>query len=178
MSVAEALAEAQRRGLVVREGEPVRAKLGGVAPPSLKAGGGKPALVGASFTQAPVPTWTIPLHVTAGDNNRGKAKIGRAAHERRVVSRCLGGATLKYLAAFADLAARGQTVTVTLTRLGGRALDDDNAVAAMKFVRDVVALMMGFDDSPRSPLRFVVAQQPGGACGVRVELRCLTAEGV
>jgi hypothetical protein len=129
----------------------------------------KVELVEPSFCVAPL-AWVIPLHVTPGDNNRGKSKIGRAGHERRVVSRHLGGKTLAYLAAFARLAADGQAVTVRLTRLGGRGCDSDNAVAAMKYVRDTVALMMGFEDGPNSPLRFVVGQEPGGPCGVRVEL--------
>lgn len=128
----------------------------------------KPALVEASFTFPAL--WVVPLHVTAGDNNRGKGKIGRAGHERRAVSRALGGATLRHLAVFALLASQGETVTVTLTRLGGGTLDDDNCVAAMKYCRDSVAMMLGFDDNARSPLRFVVAQEPGGACGVRIQL--------
>ena len=149
------------------------AKAKGLIPPAPnepKGRAAKPELVEASFTQGCRPAWVIPLHVTAGDNNRGKAKIGRAAHERRVVSRHLGGATLAFLGAFAGLAAKGQIVTVTLTRLGGRELDDDNAVAAMKYVRDTVALVMGFSDDAGGPLRWEYGQEPGGPCGVRVEL--------
>jgi hypothetical protein len=132
----------------------------------------KPELVAAAFSEP--ATWVIPLHVTAGDNTRGsKAKIGRAGHERRVVSRALGGARLTVLARFALVASVGGKVRVTLTRLGGRVLDDDNAVASMKYVRDCVALMMGFSDDTNSPLRFVVCQEPHDKVGVRVELSCV-----
>lgn len=132
---------------------------------------GRVKLVGASFTNGSAPRWEIPLRVTAGDNARGqKARIGRAGHERRVVSRHLGGATLYALAAFAWLASRGKVVTVRLTRLGPVELDGDNAVASLKYTRDCVALMMGFSDDPRSPLRFVVSQERCDEFGVRIEL--------
>jgi hypothetical protein len=174
MSVGEALEVARQRGLIVREGRPIGEALAASAP----AAGNrpkreKPALVEASFTALPTPCWTVPLHVTAGDNQRGsKAKIGRAGYERRVVSRCLGGATLKYLAPFADLASRGEPVTVTLTRLGGTGLDPfDGLPASLKWVADTVALMLGFDDSAKSPVKFAPPkQEPGGAHGVRIQL--------
>lgn len=156
----EWLTAARERGLVVREGKP------SLVPGKAKRA--KPELVAAAFD--PFPRWTIPLHVTAGDNNRGKAKIGRAGYERRVVSRHLGGATLVHLAPFATKASMGIPIDVTLTRLGGRALDDDNLHAAMKYVRDTCALMMGFDDNASSPLRWEYGQEPGGAVGVRVTI--------
>ena len=131
---------------------------------------GKVPLVEASFVALPHPTWVIPLHVTPGDNNRGKAKIGRAAHERRVISRHLGGTTLYHLAPFAALAAKGEVVTITLTRLG-RLLDPtDNLPSSFKWVIDTIAMMLGQDDGPTSPLRFVATQEKCERFGVRVEL--------
>lgn len=38
---------------------------------------------------------------------------------------------------------------VTLTRIGPRAMDSDNAVGALKHVRDAVAKWLGVDDGPR-----------------------------
>lgn len=156
-----AIVQARAKGLIVE-----------TSPRKGEAAPAKPELVAASFhATAASCVWVVPLRVAAGDNQRGgRAKIGRAGHERRVVSRCLGGATLKFLAGYAECAARGERVRVTLTRLGGRALDDDNAVAAMKFVRDAVATMLGFDDGPASPLVFATGQEPGGPFGVRIEL--------
>ncbi len=160
-----AIQEALRRGLVAgaKAGVPVKA--------DDKAA--KPVLVPAVF--APPATWTVPLHVKSGDNaHEFRAKIGRAGHERRVVARCLGGATLRHLVPFAEAAAEGRAVTVALTRLGGGEMDTDGLAGAMKYVRDTVALVLGFDDNARSPLRWEYGQQPGGACGVRITLEELT----
>lgn len=65
-------------------------------------------------------------------------------------------------------------VVVTLVRCSPRLLDDDNAVGAMKAVRDEVAAWLGVDDrDPR--VRFVVEQEkvPRLRAGtvVRVEAR-------
>ena len=163
------LADAERDGRLLTD----RIANGEGLAPVGKAKRKKPALVAASFEMTDLgPVWVLPLHVTAGDNARGsKAKIGRAGHERRVVSRCLGGATLCHLAPFAFLASRGERVTVRMTVLGGQEQDDDNAIAACKYIRDAVCLMLGFGDGRNSPLAFVVDSEPGGACGVRIELR-------
>ena len=58
---------------------------------------------------------------------------------------------------------------VTFVRIAPRRLDDDNAVAAMKGVRDEVARWLGVDDGDAS-VRFVV-EQNRGPYAVRVEVR-------
>lgn len=162
------IAQAFERGLIA--GAPAR------APAAPKGKREKPVLLPSAFV--PPNVWLVPLHVVAGDNARGmRAKIGRAGHERRVTSRVLGGAALKYLAVFADLAARGEPVRITLTRLGGRGLDPmDGLPASLKYVADTVALMMGFDDGATSPLKFVTQQEPGGPVGVRVTIEAAERE--
>jgi len=165
----EWLVTARAKGLIVREGpRPVPAEPA-AAP---RAGRDRPELVEADFTLTDAgPVWVVPLHVVAGDNTRGiRGKIGRAGHERRAVSRALGGKTLLHLAPLAHAAALGMPVTVTLTKLGGQALDTDNLSAAMKYVRDAVACKLGFDDGPKSPLRWRYGQEPGGPHGVRIAL--------
>ena len=58
---------------------------------------------------------------------------------------------------------------VTMTRLSPRKLDDDNAVGAMKHVRDAIAAYYRVDDGdPRWTWR--VAQEKSKAVGVRIEI--------
>jgi hypothetical protein len=56
---------------------------------------------------------------------------------------------------------------VRLARVAPRRLDDDNAVAAMKGVRDEVASWLRVDDGD-SRVRFVVAQERAATYGVRI----------
>lgn len=52
-------------------------------------------------------------------------------------------------------------LTVTITRIGPRLLDDDNLAAACKYTRDQIAALVGVDDG--SPLlTWVYAQVSGG----------------
>lgn len=78
---------------------------------------GKTKLVTASFN--PPACWLIPLHVVAGDNQRGKAKIARAGHERRTVCRVFARYH-RELAPFADVAQAGALVRCKLTRFDGQ----------------------------------------------------------
>lgn len=64
-------------------------------------------------------------------------------------------------------------LAVTLTRLGGRRLDDDNLAGAFKALRDAIADWLGLDDGdPRLAWRY--GQEPGGPAGVRVRVEELT----
>ena len=64
-------------------------------------------------------------------------------------------------------------VVVTLTRVGGRRLDDDNLRGALKYVRDALAEWLGVDDrDPRVAWRYdqlAVMDAEGVGVGVRVE---------
>ena len=64
-------------------------------------------------------------------------------------------------------------LVVTITRVAPRRLDDDNAVAAAKGVRDSVAAWVAVDDRRDDLVRYVVRQERG-APAVRVEVRTVT----
>lgn len=60
-------------------------------------------------------------------------------------------------------------VTVTLTRVGPRALDGDNLQGAMKGVRDGVADALGLDDGSED-VQWLYIQERGGKHEVRVKV--------
>ena len=64
-------------------------------------------------------------------------------------------------------------LAVTLTRLGGRTLDDDNLRSAFKGLRDEVARWIGLDDGDER-LTWRYGQEQGNAAGVRIELEVRT----
>jgi hypothetical protein len=53
-------------------------------------------------------------------------------------------------------------------RFGPRTLDDDNATASMKAVRDEVASWLRVNDGDRSRVRFVVVQEGAPFYGVGI----------
>jgi len=60
-------------------------------------------------------------------------------------------------------------VVVTITRLAPRKLDDDNAIAGCKSVRDAIAECLGVDDAdPRVTWRY--AQEKSKTYAVRIEI--------
>lgn len=118
----------------------------------------------------PPAAWTISLQVYAGDNARGlKKRIGRSGSERKAVCHALA-AHLRALCPFTEALASGKAVRVSLTRLGGRALDPhDNLPSSFKYVLDSLCLFLGIDD--RNPaLHVKYDQKPGGAVGIVVTL--------
>ena len=133
-------------------------------------GSRKQALVAAAFE--PPGTWTIPLHVTAGDNSRGFARrIGRAGKERTAVGHALAR-HLAWVAPFAWLIHhKGERVRCRLTRLG-RTMDDDNVQASLKYVRDTVALFLGVDDGARV-IVWEYCQEQSALAGVRIQLEAI-----
>jgi hypothetical protein len=66
-------------------------------------------------------------------------------------------------------------VLVTITRLGPRALDDDNLSSSAKALRDGIAARLGVDDGRTDLIRFRYAQEKSKAYGVRVTLEPLIA---
>jgi hypothetical protein len=70
---------------------------------------------------------------------------------------------------------KGERWTVTFTREGMRALDDDNLAAAFKRVRDHVAAWLGTGDAPDAPVAWRYAQRRTKtyAVEVRVETNSL-----
>lgn len=65
---------------------------------------------------------------------------------------------------------------VTLTRIGPRAMDDDNIQGACKAIRDQVAVELGYDDSPRSPIAWRYAPQRRGEYGVEVQIESVAEQ--
>lgn len=88
----------------------------------------------------------VPKGSGANQREHWAAKAARVKHERAMARLVLSSRTPPAL-----------PVVVTLTRCAPRLLDDDNAVGAMKAVRDEVAAWLGVDDrDPR--VRFIVEQ--------------------
>jgi hypothetical protein len=127
----------------------------------------KAELVEAGFL-AP-GTWVLPV-VTASESNLRdwKGRSRRTTAARAAVSKLLGR-TLRKLAPFAEHYHQGGTLTVRLTRLGGRAVDRGNLSICLKAAEDAVCLFLGADDGD---LRWDVTyhQETGGAVGVRLVL--------
>lgn len=117
---------------------------------------------------APAYRWSVtlvvPLRVVSAANAREHwaVRSRRVEAERLTVRGAFSAANLTHPPYFVRAA-------VTLTRLGGRRWDDDNNVSGLKGVRDEVAAWLRVDDGdPR--VAFGYAQEPGGPCGVRIEL--------
>ena len=116
-------------------------------------------------------TWTLPIHLAPTTNNGAMKKwlIGVASKHRKAVAKGLS-AQLAKLARFRQLIDEGRLLRCTLTRLGGRGMDDDNLQGTAKWCRDTVALFLGQDDGPAGSILWNYAQEPGGAYGVRIKL--------
>ncbi len=105
---------------------------------------------------------TINRLVTKPESN---SRVGwRADHARRKAQHRAVG-----LAIF-GIDEMGTPRAVTLTRLAPRECDDDNAVGAMKAVRDAVARAFGVDDGPRGPITWSYAQRKRRVPGVEIVL--------
>lgn len=173
-SIEKAIEKARREGRIISETKPVN--LPGPTPtPERSAKKVKRELLPAAFVQP--ATWLVPVYCYAGDNARGfKKQIGRAGHERRPVYHTLAR-QLRALAPFADAAQAGRTVRITLTRIGGNKMDAANVVAALKYVQDAVADLLGVDDG-KECLDWEYGQAPGRRKhGVRIQLELTDVQG-
>lgn len=122
------------------------------------------------------PRWTpartieTPIVVVSEANARDHhhAKAGRIRRQQQATLAALAGLPLRPLL-LAHLRLR-----VTLTRLGAKALDDDNLSGAFKAVRDAVAHHLGVDDGPRGPITWAYAQEAHRrhrlTPGIRIEI--------
>ena len=96
----------------------------------------------------------FPLVTKSEPNERGHwgKRHGRSANQRDVLS-------WELLAVQAAMRLLGLPVTVKLTRINGKELDDDNLRGAMKAVRDEIAKSLGVND--RDPaVKWLYAQEP------------------
>lgn len=126
----------------------------------------------------PLTGWVVPggacpprAAYWAEEGGAGWWRVPRDGRDQagRAVSRLLGR-HLRLLAPAAEHYHRGGTLTLVLTRLGGRKLDATaNLPASLKYIEDGVCLMLGADDGDQR-WRCRCVQLPGGRRGVRGEL--------
>lgn len=90
------------------------------------------------------------------------ARARRVKAQRDLVTLVLRGTVASYMMALAPL-------EVTITRIGPRRLDDDNATGSAKAVRDAVAAVLGVDD--RDDRVCWRVEQANGPYGVLVAIR-------
>jgi hypothetical protein len=164
-------------GITQRDVPPeIWAKLNAAAfPRTAESAKRKPMELVAPAFEAP-GTWTIPVHVVAGDNARGmRSKIGRAGHERNAVFHVLARYHREF-APLAEAAQAGRPLVCVLTRIG-RLMDSDGLAGACKYVRDAIAAFLGVSDGPLGPVRWEYEQESHGSlCGVRITIESPTGD--
>lgn len=107
--------------------------------------------------------FVMPIRLVSEPNARGHwgKRHGRASEQRGLA---------RALAHSRGVHRMRPPCVVTITRIGKRRLDDDNAVASCKAVRDGVADALGIDDSdPRVEWRYEQETKQAYAVRVRVE---------
>lgn len=115
---------------------------------------------------------TLPFRVRSlNAREHLQVKARRVARERGVTRLAMSAPCAQYRAR------PPEQLTITLTRVGPRRMDDDNSCGALKAIRDGVADALGIDDGdPRLTWEY---RQEKGPFGVRVELRsssCVPAD--
>jgi hypothetical protein len=106
-----------------------------------------------------VPIPGLKLESEANLREHWGAKMRRARAQRDLVTLVLRRTVTAQMMAVAPL-------EVTITRIGPRRLDDDNATGSAKHVRDAVAALLGVDDrDPRVTWR---VNQASGPYGIRI----------
>ena len=107
----------------------------------------------------------LPLRIYSEANTREHWRIASARHKRQK----------SYITSMLpDLVCPQSSVVVRLVRVAPRAYDDDNVVAAFKYIRDAVAEVINpgkragmADNDPR--IKWEYAQEKG-KIGIRIEL--------
>jgi hypothetical protein len=111
--------------------------------------------------------WTleVPIRIQNGCNLREHwgVRAKRVRYERASVS-------WAFVSRFSRHAKPPLPAVVTITRLAPRKLDDDNAIAGMKGVRDAVADCLGvLDNDPRVTWRYAQEKAKAYACRIAIE---------
>lgn len=111
-------------------------------------------------------TATVPIRTRSTLNVREHwaKRASRMKHER--------GAVAAYCRHWPPLF--DECVTVELTRIAPRELDDDNLAGALKAVRDEIAVVLGLGSDRDPRVRWVYGQARGqrpGEYAVRIEVR-------
>lgn len=163
----EQLQEWKNRGLIAEADLPSVTK----ALEAKKPKKAKRELVEAAFIHP--GTWIIPLCLEPVVNGPAMKRqmIGRAGKDRKAVSRALAERLFE-LSKFARCAQEGREVHCNIIRLSPGQMDDDNVRAAAKYVRDTVAMFLGVDDGPKSPVQWHCRNEKAAdrKYGVRIEL--------
>jgi hypothetical protein len=117
---------------------------------------------------------TVPVRLVSESNQREHwaVKRRRRVNQQFATYICLCGA-------IADVAERSvcRPLTVTLTRIGPRRMDEDNNVGSFKHVQDSVARFFGVDDGDRKAVRWKYAQEIGKPAEVRIHITAAVASG-
>lgn len=120
------------------------------------------------------PEWAVelvlPLVLKSAPNLREHhmARARRVKKERQVVA---DGFDTLLPSPYSPMIPIGYVVTVNLTRIGGRGLDDDNLQGSLKGARDQVAEWVGLDDGSKI-YDWQYAETPGPVWGVGIRIRC------
>lgn len=113
---------------------------------------------------------TVPCVLRSEANeSQWQRTMARKLTVKKMIRQVLGP-SLRELLPFADAFHNGyRSLKVTITKLGGRQFDKDNLYRAVKVVQDMIAGALLVDDG--SPSWMMSAEQePGGPCGVRIEI--------
>lgn len=116
----------------------------------------EPGLLGA---------WCIEMPIRTVSEN-----AYRREHWRTMRRRAKGQRTIAKLLLSRHVNKLPTPLTVILTRIAPRLLDDDNLRGSLKSVRDEIATWLGIDDGDWR-VRYHYAQEKRGAYGVRAEVR-------
>ena len=108
-----------------------------------------------------VSTWVLPIRTRSAPNLREHwaVRARRTRDERAVVAFLMANVRLVV----------GTPHAVLMTRLGPRRMDDDNATAGCKAVRDEIANLLGIDDGDKR-VTWDVQQEKAKDYALRVEV--------
>ncbi len=110
-------------------------------------------------------TFSIPGHLPSRSNERVHwSKRSRLSRLQRQ------GAYLETRAAMPIKDPMKLPVTVTMTRVSVRRIDDDNLAGAFKSIRDGIADAFGVDDSPSGPITWRYARRGGASACAEITI--------
>lgn len=121
---------------------------------------------GPGFVEA-----VLPIRIESSPNLREHWTVRHKralAHDEAVTYSLIGSRELR------DVIAGGPPYVVSITRIAPTSLDDDNAVAGAKHVRDSIARLLGVDDGDRNRVRWIYPDAEAAdyyAVRVRIEGR-------
>ena len=103
---------------------------------------------------------TLPVRIVSEANSRDHWR--KASARKKLHRACAHSMLLRH-----PLPATDGKVTITMTRIAPRTLDDDNLASGFKATRDGIADWLGIDDGSKR-LRWVCEQRKGKQYGAEV----------